>query len=217
MNIFFSKYKSLFLENKRVLIPLIPLVLFVLFFIVILFFSVLSPQSPQAGQNLPIPTTAAGDNQPTTQTSPFPQEQQEDGSSNVHGKISLYESDPLLQKKESLSDGLVRYAFQSSNSKRPNITIVKGEAEDLIFQRMVIEQTGDPVLLTEYLEFWGQPTNIFKGSHFYGNDAQTYFYANKGTAFIANPKTNRVLELHTFVLSGVQEYLQKYGEDIINK
>jgi hypothetical protein len=216
MNDFLTKLTQLFPKDKRILLPLIPLVLFVLLvmFVISLVFTPTQP-SPNEEIEIPIPTQANTDNLPTSTPTESTSVPQEDSGTPLHGEVALYEESSTLEKKETLSDGSIKYYLSSNTEGRPDVIIARGEAQDTIFQRSVIPQTGTPILLSEYLDFFGEPERIIPGSRFYGPEAQTYLYAqSRGTAYIANPQTNRVLELHTFAPMSIEQYIQKFGEDI---
>ena len=196
LKILFPRYKWFFILG------------FLLFLVLVMILSFGTQQQGTQQQTIPTPTTAVSASLAPSPT-PF--------VSDVHGGDELYESDPTLQKKETLTDGSIKYTFLSTNPSRPNIIIVQGQYKDTIYERSQVIDGEPPVLLTEYLTFFGQPTKIMKGSRIYGADAQTYFYAERGWAYIANPKTDRVLEIQDFPSMDISEYLTKYGEDIVEK
>lgn len=214
MNNLFTKFKILFAENKKIIIPLIPLVFFILIFIFVLSLSAISPQpTTQNGQEVPSPTQANENTKPTFSQQPTVSPEQQDDNP-VHGdeNVILYENDQLLEKKEILSDGSTKYSLSSSVQSRPNVIITRDQEQNIVFERTVIEQTGKPILLADYLSFFGQPERTIAGSQFYGTSAQIYILASQGVAYIAIPQTNRVLELHTFAPMSVDEYLAKFGD-----
>lgn len=216
MNTLFTKFKTLFLENKRILIPFIPLFLFILFFITLVSFVAFSPQQTTPdGQTVPIPTKTNENSSPSLSQSPKAT-QEETLHQDIDGDESIYDNNPNLEKKEQLPNGTLKYSLTSETTGRPNIVIVRATNQDIAFERTVISQNAKPIVLSDYLEFFGQPERIIKGSRFYGANAQTYIYAKtRGTAFIVNPQTNRVLELQTFAPMSIENYIQKFGDDLI--
>lgn len=213
-----TKIKELFSGNKKLLLPLIPLVLFVGMFITIMFFSFLSPQQQQ-NKNIPPQVTPQVTSQPTPfETEPIPTAPEGFGN-DTHVNLnntSIYEDSENLQKKDENPDGSIKYTLASSDTTRPNIIVVDPQNDVVIFQRTVRDRDNN-TLLPQYRDLYGQPEKTFSGSRFYGNTAQTYVFANDGVAFIANPQSNTIFEIHFFLPTTVDNYVQKYGEDIINK
>lgn len=115
---------------------------------------------------------------------------------------------PGLEKTETIDGGFTKYTFTSNNTTRPNI-IIANSKEGVVFQRSVTIPSN-PVKISDYTESYGQAKWIFKGSDFYGATAQTYIYPELGIAFIANPQTDQVFELHVFTPTKVEEYVKKY-------
>ena len=122
------------------------------------------------------------------------------------------EARPGLLKKEDIANGITRYTFKSHIADRPNIILAKGK-DDIIFQSAVTLPTITTKIIY-YTKPYGQPRWIFKGSKFYGPDAQTYIYPELGIAFIGNPKTGDVLEQHVFYSTKVEDYVKNFGDDI---
>lgn len=215
MNNFITKIFSSFSENKRILIPLIPLILLISFVIILILFSLFTPtqQPPQEEQNFPNPTSVDLEiTQPPISATPS----EEHNASSAHGETILYEGAPNLEGKEMLPDGSIKYSFTTTTPGRPDVVITIGEEQNTVFERTVIPQTGTPILLSEYLDFFGQPERIISGSRFYGPNARTYIYAqSRGSAFIANSQSNRILELQTFAPMNVDEYIKRFGEDLL--
>ncbi len=193
--------KNILFKYRWIIIPIIPLLFFVIM-VTLIFSSNESNQfsSPQPKVN------------PTT--NPYPSALP--NSSNIKMREEMegdVEKRPGLLNKENLPDNTTRYTFTSQNSDRSNIIIVKG-TEEILFQR-AITPPQFPVKITNYTNVHGSAKWIFKGSNFYGSEAQTYIYPDLGFAYIGNPKTNGVLELHTFQPTTVEEYVSKYGDDIL--
>jgi hypothetical protein len=166
----------------------------------LILFLVLQP-TPQ--KNTPSLKPASSSPTPLSQRLPSPT-QKPAKDTEVHGEIILYDDHPDLLKKDVLADGTTRYTMSSHNPSRPNIIIVTQNEEGEVFERAV--------LLSEYLKFFGPPEQIQKGSGFYGPDTQLYLYPSEGRSYIANPKTDIVLELHVFAPMSVEDYLKRFDE-----
>lgn len=116
-------------------------------------------------------------------------------------------------EKEILPDNTIKYSFNSDNKKRPNLFIVQNETGPILFERFIFNSSL-PTKISSFTRSFGSAPWVFKGSSFYGLEAQTYIYPAIGIAFIANPETEEVYEQHLFAPMPVEEYLRKYGDDI---
>lgn len=151
---------------------------------------------------------------------PSPAQELSKPSSNItngeiaEGNEESLENRPGLQKTERLQDGSVKNYYTSPVSNRPNIIVSKGPNE-ILFQRSVTDPSF-PVKITDYIYVYGSAKWIFKGSKFYGSQAQTHVYPDSGIAFIARPQTGEVLEQHIFQPMLIDDYVKKYGDDIQN-
>ena len=200
MNNFSKKIKPFLIKYKTVIIPGVPL----LFFITMISFSVLPGSSSSPAVIVP------GDNSDVSPTS-----SQTNNDTVTHPREMAehdVEARSELQKKEDLPDNATKYYFTSPIPDRPNIIITKGR-DGLLFQSSVTNPLS-PIKISDYINIYGKPRWIFKGSNFYGSDAQTYIFPEDGLAFIANPKTGLVLERHNFVPTKIEDYLKEYGDDI---
>lgn len=142
---------------------------------------------------------------PNSISSPSPDNIKEGGEDSVEARLGRL-------SKETLPDKTFKYSFKSAIDGRPNVIIAKNEYE-IVFQSMVTNPRF-PVKITDYTDIDGPAKWVFKGSNFYGPDAQTHIYPERGLAFIAQPKTGEVLEQHFFDSMKVEDYVKKYGEDI---
>ena len=95
---------------------------------------------------------------------------------------------------------------------RPDIIIVRGDEQDDVFNRSV-SNPETPIFVKDYLEILGQPAKIIKGSKFYGPEAEWYLYTQSGKAFVT--KNDQVLEVHVFSSMNENEYIDKYGDDLL--
>lgn len=199
MNILTERNKNFLVRYKWIIIPGVPL----LFFALMSFFIF----TPESNNSLNIDLTGTPIiQQPTISNENKVSDEEREGNE------ESVEERPGLQKKESLPDGTTRYTFESPDSERPHLIISKG-THDILFQR-TLTLPNFPVKISDYTNSYGNPKWIFKGSEFYGPDAQSYIYPELGFAFIGNSKTGDVLEQHTFPPMRVEDYVSKYGDDI---
>ncbi len=117
-----------------------------------------------------------------------------------------------FQRKEILADGESKYSSSSTNPQRSNINIA-GVNGYSVFQR-IITPPDSPLALSKFTNLYGRAKWIFKGSVFYGGVVSSYIYPELGLALIADPQTDQVLEQHIFKPMKVEEYVEKYGDDI---
>ncbi len=190
--------KNILIKYKWVIISLIPL----LFFVIMITFIFSSNENNLSLS--PQPTVS-----PTSIPSLVPNGSNIKIREEMEGNV---EKRPGLLGKENLPDDTTKHTFTSQNPSRPNVIISKG-TEEILFQR-AITPPQFPVKITNYTNVYGFAKWIFKGSNFYGPDTQSYIYPELGFAFIGNPKTGDVLELHTFQSMRVEDYVEKYGDDI---
>ncbi len=136
----------------------------------------------------------------------------------VPGKTTVQDVErtvPRILKKDVLPGGGVQYSFQSELISRPNQIQTKNGVA--VFEKELIPENPSArgyVLISTYINSLGKPEKIIKGSNFYGWSINTYVYPNKGFAFIGNPNTDEVLEIHIFKPLSVEDYVKMYGEDI---
>ncbi len=152
---------------------------------------------------------------PTSTPLPLPQKLNviQRGIPNV--PIGNIEPQLNLVSKEASSDGSIVYNIQSGNPMRPDQLITKDGI--VLFERIYIpEEPSDPgyMTLTEVEEKYGPAELVEQGSVFWGGFFKTYIYASKGYAFIANPHTKEVFEMHTFIPQSGDDYKKLYGADI---
>lgn len=120
-----------------------------------------------------------------------------------------------IKNQEATEDGRLIFSLNSQNPLRADQVITKDDK--VIFERIYIpESKSDPnhLLISTVIAKYGQPEKIFKGSRLWGHFVTTYIYSGKGVAFIGNPNTDEVYELQIFEPVSVEEYIQKYGDDI---
>ena len=184
----------------------IPLVIILILLIVTLFFS--TPNQ----QKTTIPTPTPQQKQ-TTETQPIPTlEYSADREFSDEDTTNTIESNPNLQKTESLSDGRIQYTLQSTDPSRPNIIVVTNGEKT--YERDVINQQY-PLSILEFTSLYGQPDKVFTGSHYYGPTMQTYLYARYGYSLVVNPNNGTILEENLLPQSiSINDYISKYGSDL---
>ncbi|HVF69109.1 MAG TPA: hypothetical protein VNA13_00945 [Xanthomonadales bacterium] len=185
------------IRYKLLIIPLVPL-LFVFTVLVLVFSS--GNDNTQNQFTLPSPTVTTN---PPNQT----QSNQETGRED-----EVEPEDVADAQREVLSDGNIKYTKLSTNPSRPEIIITNNGGYPL-FKRLVLPPNNN-LVLSGFTKLYGQAKWVFKGSKFYGLDMKTHIYENYGLALVIDPKTDKVLEQHTFYPMKVEEYIKKYGDDI---
>lgn len=199
MKIFNDKNKTFLIKYKWVIIPCVPLLFFILFS---LFF--FSPGNETKVITLPSGIQSAP-NTTINQKNPISDVEREGNEESVENRKGL-------QKKDVLPDGTTQYIFISTNPNRPHVIIAQG-THDILFQRTIM-LPNVPVKISDYTQSYGNAKWVFKGSKFYGPDAQTYIYPERGFAFIGSSKSGEVFEQHVFEPLKVEDYVKKYGDDI---
>jgi hypothetical protein len=118
------------------------------------------------------------------------------------------EKAPNFLYKTELADGSTNYYLSSHLPSRPNMYAIKDG--QILLQRS-ITAPNYPVKMSDYTKSYGESPVIEKLNNFYDPTAKLYVYPEEKVAFIANPKTQEVLEQHIFTIS-VEEYLKIYSE-----
>lgn len=208
----FSKYKLFFLYGGLIIV-LIPLIIFIL-----------SSRKPQIPGNInkivsPSPILTITSIPSPSSVPPFIQQpkisilQKTEIGKTISLEIDKY---PNIEKKESLSNGDTKYSLTSHLIPRPNIILTnkQGVAE---FESILIPSdpnTAGYVKISELLQRYGQPEKTIAGSRFYDWIAKTFIYPSKGIAFIGNPNTDEVFEIHAFQPTTLGSYIEQYGSDL---
>lgn len=133
----------------------------------------------------------------------------------TEGNEESLDSRSGLLRKEPQDDGTIKNFFASAIPNRPNL-IVSDKNDEILFQRSVTDPQN-PIKITDYTDNYGQAKQILNGSYYYGPGAKTYIYEDLELAFIANPQTGEVYEQHIFPGLSTKEYIEEYGEDIVEK
>lgn len=110
--------------------------------------------------------------------------------------------------KAPLPDGSTKYVYESTNPNRPNEIIVKNGI--IIYQRTVVNNK----YIYHYTNTMGAADYNFQSSRFYGDNTSTYVYLEEGTAFVADSSTTLVKEQLSFQPTNLEDFKQKYGQDI---
>lgn len=119
---------------------------------------------------------------------------------------------PDLKSKQVLADGTTKYSLNSSFANRDNIVLIKDN--QVIFSRVALYTSGQALpKLSEYLTKYGTPENILTGSRYFGPYQKFYVYPSKGISLTANPTTDEVYELQTFLPTDLDGFLKNWSQD----
>jgi hypothetical protein len=122
---------------------------------------------------------------------------------------------PGIKEKTATGSATTSYTY---NSFLPlHSSEIVGENNAAVFERIVTPQDpAEPgyVTVSEMKQQYGEPERVITGSKSYGWFINTYIYASKGFAFVANPNTEVVMEIQHFAPTTVDEYKQKFGQDL---
>ena len=160
---------------------------------------------------LALQTSPSQEINPPLKSSPLPLQKAKIGEK-ISSKI---ENNFKIINKEATDEGKVIYSLDSKNPIRTDQIITQNN--QVIFQRVYVpENPNDPnhLLISTMLRKYGTPEKTVQGSKLWGHLIVLYIYSSNGVAFIGNPNTDEVYELQTFTPLSVDEYIQKYGDDI---
>lgn len=117
-----------------------------------------------------------------------------------------------LKDKKALPDGSTEYIVKSKFASRDNILVIKDKV--FLFKREITvnDQLIHPKI-TDYLKTYGNPDKILTGSRFFGPYQKFYLYPQKGFVLSANPGTDEIDEIYSFVPTTQEDFLAKWGED----
>lgn len=129
--------------------------------------------------------------------------------------VSGVERNYQINTRQILPNGDLEYSINSKIEARPDQIIFHNNLAQ--FERVVI--VGNPSVsggmkLSDQILKYGPAEKIIKGSKFYGYHMNTYIYAAKGFAFVANTNADEVYEVQTFTPTSLDNYLSSYGADI---
>lgn len=126
---------------------------------------------------------------------------------------NLQNSSNVLNK-QTLPDGSTEYTVKSKFASRHNILIIKDNV--FLFKREItVNENLVHPKLTDYLKTYGNPHKILTGSKFFGPYQKFYLYPEKGFVLSANPGTDEIDEIYSFVPTTEEDFLQKWGEDYL--
>lgn len=180
------------------------LMAFLLGLIIILSFILfISKQKPSPSGPNPV---ISGSPSPVNFISPF--------QKTIIGKTSAQDIETKydIQNKQLLDNGDIQYSIKSKLDARPDQIIAHDNLAQ--FERTITVGSSDPIKLTAQIIKLGPAEKAVKGSSFYGAHMDTYIYASKGLALIANTYADEVYEIQTFPPTSVDNYLNLYGTDI---
>lgn len=121
---------------------------------------------------------------------------------------------PKLLASHQLPDGSTQYDLKSYLDARPDIAIFKDGKT--IYRRTVTVTTEliHPKLST-YLSKLGTPDKTLTGSKYYGPFENIYVYGAKGVTLTANPNTDEIDNIETYLPTTTDDYLAKWGSDYL--
>ena len=211
-----------FIKNNALFIA--PVVLFLFFMFLLVFSYTQSPKTKYILQTTPAPTLSSTSegfvNSSPQNKSISPQPQITSASDGIGARESddlgwagnTFSSNDLSDVKADktiLADGSVQYTYDSGTPNRPDMIIVKDGI--IIFQRTPVYKTT----IDDYKRFYKNPQYTAKGSRFWGQNTVTYIFLSKGFAFAGDTTTNQTVEQMYFKPVSLNEFKQKYAEDII--
>lgn len=118
-------------------------------------------------------------------------------------------------KQLASKSGAIVYSIPSVNPLRPDE--VRTQNGKVNFERINLPEETQAVgylQITNFQNTHGQAEKVIKGSEFYGPFISYYIYAKKGITIIGNSHTDEVYELQRYQPMTVEEYLEKYGQDV---
>lgn len=124
--------------------------------------------------------------------------------------INNIENSYKVKNKQTQANGDFVYSIDSQLNARPDQVVFHNDLAQ--FERTVV--ITQKLKLSDLIIKYGQAERIIRGSKFYGYHADTYIYAKKGIAFIANTNTNEVYEIQNFTPTTVESYISNYGQDL---
>lgn len=153
---------------------------------------------------------------------PQPPSQQASQQQRTYATIKIGETTSEEIKKlpdlkgEQVRGNQTEFDFKSG---RYNDNTVVTENGVVVFKKIVTvdPQTWQHPPLSSYLGAYGNPEAEFTGSSTYGSRFKTYVYPSKGLAFIGNPTPNELYEIQVFEPMTLEQYRNKWGQDINEK
>lgn len=202
----FANIISLLKENPKIVLASI----LSLLFLYIIFLS-LTETSQTNPPTITVPTTQPSNTLISITVTPItakPANLYEPGITWSPTRFTEGDLEGISFTKNPLSDGSTKYTFDSANPRRPNEIVVRNGI--IIYQRSLINNK----YIYHYTNTMGAADFVFQSSRFYGDNTMTYVYLEEGTAFVADASTTIVKEQLSFQPTTLDEFKQKYGQDI---
>lgn len=126
------------------------------------------------------------------------------------GKEKEAELKPV--SKTDRPEGGIEYTVKGFDPLRNDTVLTKNNKVEFI--RINTRFSDNPPLLSDFLKKYGEPERVIAGSNYFGFNVSTYIYSSSGFSYLANPSTDWVYEMQFFEASSVDEYINKYGQDV---
>lgn len=120
-----------------------------------------------------------------------------------------------VKDKRTLANSDLEYSLDSKLQARPDQIIFHNNLAQ--FERTVVlgkTNASNYLKISDQIIKYGPAEKIIRGSKFYGYFRDTYIYATRGFAFIANTNADEIFEIQLFNPTSLDNYLSKYGDDI---
>lgn len=124
-----------------------------------------------------------------------------------------FESDPSFKNKKLLSPGVTQYDFFSVDQLNDD-TIITNNGRVVYEKAITVDNNYIHPTISSFEQKFGKPQRIIKGSKTNGPFESFYIYASKGFTLIGNPYTDEVNQIQTYPPMSLDEYIQKWGEEI---
>lgn len=184
--------------NLKLLLLIIALLILVSIIIIVSLFSPQRTSGPQPSPQVPLSSVT-----PVLFPNIQPGKTTTDEIKNLTG----------IKSVEQLPGGLSQYIFSSPLINRDNI--ITTDSNQVVFKREVtVDENSKHPKVVDYKQQLGEPQETIQGSTHYGKFETFYIYADKGITLVANPFTEEIDEVHTYVPMTVAEYKQRWGNDI---
>lgn len=122
---------------------------------------------------------------------------------------SQLQSIPGLIEEKPSSEGGKIFSYTSSLIDRPGI-VITNHNKVAIFERGVIP-SGRNLYFSEIKSTFGTEEKIIIGSS-YGKAVNTYIYASRGIAILANPYADEVYEIQRFTPMSIEKYISSFAD-----
>lgn len=194
---------------KKIIIALLVITTLVLFFFTV-YMALTTPKTQQNTTLISTITPYPG----STKTFPKSKELSSYIKTTV-GSTTDKEVETIAGRKNkiTLPDGSTEYTFESINLSSNDTIVTKNNT--VVFEKAnTIDSSYTHPRLSEYVTRYGKADAEFTGSKTYGKFTKTYVYATRGFALIANPYTEEINEIHSFLPQSIDSYVKTWGSDI---